>query len=225
MLWCNAVVADKLPNEFKSDLLGTGKKKLDVNYLCINSEDKKDKIKYSYTKYKTQKENILLRLDYRDDYNNVFFSPIRPLIKYDNFKDQTNFEVYLDYVLWGEFEGEYTVNRNVFIPHKNRNGKYTLWSLQFTITPSEFAEFRDLYELQNFPFELDLKNISNTKKYIKDLVKRNNDFHKLIKKDINEPKSISVKSLVYPDIRSRVTKMDKLFGDGVTVFVYLCKKK
>ena len=32
MLWCNAVVADKLPNEFKSDLLGTGKKKLDDNY-------------------------------------------------------------------------------------------------------------------------------------------------------------------------------------------------
>ena len=228
LLWCNTVVADKLPDELKSDLLGTGKKKLDVNYLCINTEDKKDKIKYSYTKYKTQKENILLRLDYRDDYNNVFFSPIRPLIKYDNFKDQTNFEVYLDYVLWGEFEGEYIVNRNVFIPHKNRNGKYTLWNLQFTITPSEFAEFSDLYELQGLlDFELALKNFSNTKnikKYINDLVKRNNDFHKLIIKDINEPKSISLKSLVYPDIRSRVTKIDKILT-GVTVFGYECKKK
>ena len=118
LLWCNTVVADKLPDELKSDLLGTGKKKLDVNYLCINTEDKKDKIKYSYTKYKTQKENILLRLDYRDDYNNVFFSPIRPLIKYDNFKDQTNFEVYLDYVLWGEFEGEYMLTEMYLSPIK-----------------------------------------------------------------------------------------------------------
>ena len=72
-----------------------------------------------------------------------------------------------------------------------------------------------------------LKNFSNTKnikKYINDLVKRNNDFHKLIIKDINEPKSISLKSLVYPDIRSRVTKIDKILT-GVTVFGYECKKK
>ena len=61
LLCFNNSYSEEFPDELKS-IFGFGAKKLSKNFVCKNTEDSKDKIRFSYKKFKTSNGEIFFRL-------------------------------------------------------------------------------------------------------------------------------------------------------------------
>ena len=223
--------AEKIPDEYKLKDIGSGQKKLDVNFLCVSKKDKKDKIRYSYKKYKISSDNtVLIRLAYDDEYK-VFLTPISPIIKYKNLKHKNlkKNEVLVDYTILGDYQGEIWVDRIVFVDPKNKNIPYYLFQDIFTLTKEELIKFNDLYEYswmeidnEDFFFKKTVR-----KKIMKEFIKRNNDFHKIIKESFDESDSPTLDEIIQPEYKNRLTQLNSLvqMTGEPTYTTYECSKK
>ena len=229
LLFINISNAETMPDEYKLKDIGTGKKKLDVNFLCTNENDDNDRVKYSYKKFSVLSENkTLLRLDY-DLEENVFFDPIRPIVEYKNLKQQNlkKNEVFVDYVIWGPSEKEIWFERSVFVNPKNKKFPYLLFTEVYTLTKDEYSKFSDLIDYTMIIDEDFFSSKTFRKEYIKKLIQMNNEFHKIIKESFSEPKNPSLNRVMQPDDEKRVTRLSKMarMVGQPSISTYECIKK
>ena len=144
LLCFNNSYSEEFPDEMKS-IFGIGAKKLSKNFVCKNMEDTKDKIRFSYKKFKTSNGEIFFRLQY-DDEEKSFYFPLSILTKYKNLKHKNlkKNEVFVGYFFYGKHENENLFLRYVFVNPKDANRPYFYIEETYILSDEEQNAYNNL---------------------------------------------------------------------------------
>ena len=241
------VFAESMPEEFKIKKLGIGSKKLDMNYLCKNVEDVKEKEKIGFKKYSHLGDDILFFVGYDDDLK-LYAFPLVPVIQYKNLKnpndDFKKNEVFIYYNVYPEKmklfdKDDHLFHMHVFVNPKTPDYPFYYFNDMYTLTKKEFKTVKKFADL---PFIMGLSDdeyeeIYSDKKYdnfVKKLINENNQLHNIASKALGLSDPPTMLELFSPpnrasretDINKMINRLDAVRGDRIANGIsYQCGKK